>query len=122
MELDPPSRILLESNPALDQIGFGRPVVTKNADSSTELMLSIRTVNGYTLQSGPFSRQKELDSSVLLDVLPLSQEGWDSEMTCFGVRLEIDGGELLLDNGNQFGRSGFGLAWRQPVVQHRERP
>jgi hypothetical protein len=36
--------------------------------------------------------------------------------------LEIDGGELLLYNGNRFGRSGFGLAWRQPVPPPQERP
>jgi hypothetical protein len=112
------SRALLEPNPGLGQIGFGRPVVTRKAGSAAELMLSVRTVNGYTLRSGPFSLQKAIDPSDLRELLPLGQEGWDSEMTCFGVRLEIDGGELLLYNGNQFGRSGFGLAWRQP---HQER-
>lgn len=116
------SRTLLEPNPALGQIGFGRPVMTAKGGSITELMLSIRTVHGYTLCSGPFSIQKTIDPTGLRDVLPLSPEGWDSEMTCFGVTLEIDGRELLLYNGNQFGRSGFGLAWREPAAPLEERP
>jgi hypothetical protein len=116
------SRVLLEPNSALGQIGFGRPVVTAKAGSVAELMLSIRTEYGYTLCSGPFSLQKAIDPTNLSEVLPLSPEGWDSEMTCFGVTLEIDGGELLFYNGNQFGRSGFGLAWHKPVAPLQERP
>jgi hypothetical protein len=38
-------------------------------------------------------------------------------MTCFGVTVELEGGELLIYNGNQFGRSGFGLAWRRTAVR-----
>jgi hypothetical protein len=112
-----PSRILLEPNRLVGEIGFGRPVVTKKAESVAELMLSVRSVNGYTLRSGPFSLERAIDPNDLCDVLPLSQEGWDSEMTCFGVTVELEGGELLIYNGNQFGRSGFGLAWRRTAVR-----
>ena len=34
-------------------------------------------------------------------------------MTCFGAPLTVDKRELLFYNGNQFGRTGFGIAWRE---------
>jgi hypothetical protein len=40
----------------------------------------------------------------------LSDEGWDSEMQCYPHLTIVDGTPYLLYNGNQFGRSGFGVA------------
>jgi len=75
-------------------------------------MLSIRSVDGYRLCAGPVSLDAPLDLASLQEVLPLSRDGWDSEMMCFGVTQELDGRDVLIYNGNQCGRSGFGLAWR----------
>lgn len=45
------------------------------------------------------------------DPLPRGGTGdWDSEMQCYPHVFEMDGKVLLLYNGNQFGRFGFGVA------------
>lgn len=36
--------------------------------------------------------------------------GWDSEMQCYPHAFELDGEIILLYNGNEFGRAGFGAA------------
>jgi hypothetical protein len=109
---DGPSRVLLQPDTSLGQIGFGRPVLMRKRGQNPELMLSIRSVDGYRLCAGPFSLDAPLDLASLQEVLPLSRDGWDSQMVCFGVTQELDGRDLLIYNGNQYGRSGFGLAWR----------
>jgi hypothetical protein len=110
------SRTLLEPDPSKGQIGFGRPVVLFGDEKA--LMISVRTVDGYRLQHCPFRLASSVDSSKLSDVLPLTRQHWDAQMTCFGVRLELDEGQLLFYNGNRFGESGFGLAWHpSPVSQ-----
>jgi hypothetical protein len=115
------SRIVLEPSRSTGEIGFGRPVLTRKTGFIAELMLSVRTIDGYTLRSGPFFLNKTTNATSMQNVLPLSPEGWDSEMTCFGVTLAMEGGELLIYNGNQFGRSGFGLAWRWADAQRQGR-
>ncbi|HSX15569.1 MAG TPA: hypothetical protein VLF40_02155 [Candidatus Saccharimonadales bacterium] len=40
----------------------------------------------------------------------LSKSGWDSEMMCYPNIFECKGSTYLLYNGNNFGRSGFGIA------------
>ncbi len=109
---DGPSRVQLQPDTSLGQIGFGRPVLMRKGGQNPELMLSIRSVDGYRLCAGPFSLDAPLDLASLQEVLPLSRDGWDSQMVCFGVTQELDGRDLLIYNGNQYGRSGFGLAWR----------
>jgi hypothetical protein len=47
------------------------------------------------------------DDDPFLDVTPGQ---WDSEMQCYPHVFEFDGRVRLLYNGNEFGRSGFGLA------------
>lgn len=44
--------------------------------------------------------------------LPPSPSGWDSEGIAYPYHFELFGRELLFYNGNQFGRSGFGIAER----------
>lgn len=40
----------------------------------------------------------------------LSADGWDSEMICYPHIFEMDGKILMLYNGNNFGKEGFGIA------------
>ncbi len=47
------------------------------------------------------------DRSVELEV---SASGWDSEMICYPFVFNLRGRRLMLYNGNDYGRSGFGLA------------
>jgi hypothetical protein len=47
------------------------------------------------------------DTNAGIDV---SLGNWDSEMLCYPHLFEMDGEVYLMYNGNEFGRSGFGLA------------
>lgn len=47
------------------------------------------------------------DSQAGIDV---SEDGWDAQMQCYPHTFELDGKVYMLYNGNEFGRSGFGLA------------
>ncbi len=47
------------------------------------------------------------DNEVGIDV---SKEGWDSEMICYPFVFDHKGKRYMLYNGNDYGRSGFGLA------------
>lgn len=42
--------------------------------------------------------------------IDLSETGWDSEMMCYPHVFHCNGEILMLYNGNEFGRDGFGLA------------
>ena len=42
--------------------------------------------------------------------IEVATDGWDSEMLCYPHVFECEGRTYLLYNGNEFGRSGFGLA------------
>lgn len=42
--------------------------------------------------------------------IDVSGEGWDSQMQCYPHTFELDGRIYMLYNGNEFGRTGFGLA------------
>ena len=53
---------------------------------------------------------RRLDDEVGIDV---SAEGWDSEMIEYPHVFDADGRRLMLYNGNDYGRTGIGLAeWR----------
>ena len=47
------------------------------------------------------------DEEVDLDV---SDSGWDSEMICYPYIFDHKGNRYMLYNGNDFGKTGFGLA------------
>ena len=102
--------------PSLDagEIGFGRPVLWHGADGSARLVLSRRTVRGYALMQSRWP----IVGGAPVELEPLLRPGpdaWDSEMTCFGAFCQSANAELLLYNGNRFGRSGIGLASRGRV-------
>jgi hypothetical protein len=42
--------------------------------------------------------------------IDVAEEGWDAQMQCYPHVFAVDGKVYLLYNGNEFGRSGFGLA------------
>jgi predicted GH43/DUF377 family glycosyl hydrolase len=47
------------------------------------------------------------DSAPMIEV---ASSGWDSEMVCYGTRLDTAHGNFLLYNGNAYGKDGFGAA------------
>lgn len=94
------------------EIGFGRPVLWRE-EGRASLIISVRTEQGYELRSisnGP-------DGLRRTPVLDGDTEDWEVLMTCFGSACVVDGWEYLFYNGNQFGRSGFGVARREPQAQ-----
>ena len=42
--------------------------------------------------------------------IDVSKDGWDSQMQCYPHTFALNGKIYMLYNGNEFGRSGFGLA------------
>ena len=45
-----------------------------------------------------------------LPMIDVAASGWDSEMVCYGSRLDCASGKFLLYNGNAYGKDGFGAA------------
>ncbi|MCC8937324.1 hypothetical protein H8A99_12775 [Bradyrhizobium sp. Arg68] len=91
---------------------IARPVVMK-ADGGYRMIYSARrlgeTYRIYSATSGD-GLSWERDTSPLIEV---AASGWDSEMVCYGSRLETPDGDFLLYNGNAYGKDGFGAArWR----------
>jgi hypothetical protein len=103
-------RVLMAPDVAAGEIGFGRPVLAPR-EGGARLMLSVRTRDGYRLvetspEIAPDKRPEMTD--VALDPL----EAWEQQMTCFGAVCRAGDNELLFYNGDGFGRTGMGLAWR----------
>jgi hypothetical protein len=93
-----------------DEFGFGRPWVYKDNDLY-KMYYSIRSRTkpykmGYaeSLNGRDWERK---DESVDLQV---SQEGWDSEMICYGAVINVKNRNFMFYNGNNHGETGFGYA------------
>jgi hypothetical protein len=93
-----------------DEFGLGRPFV-RVAGDRYELWYSVRT-RARTYRIG-FATSRDgvswtrRDDEAGIDV---SEEGWDCEMICFGSVLVTRYGTYLFYNGNDYGRTGFGVA------------
>ena len=108
---DGASTALMSPDVDAGEVGFGRPVVFTGAGGVRRLMLSVRTREGYrlvetTADFGPAGRP------ALETVIPAPLAAWEQEMTCFGAPCAVNGHQLLFYNGDGYGRSGMGLAWR----------
>ena len=97
------------------EIGFGRPRVETLPGQDPILMVSVRTEQTYTLMTCPWN-EGPVDPSRLAPVIDTAGQAWASEMTCFGATCQIGERTLLFYNGNGFGRTGFGLAYRDLTV------
>jgi hypothetical protein len=86
-------------------------VAWTEASGAETLLVSRRVYGGYRLEQAPYASVEE-GGACFVPALDGAPEAWDAEMTCFGAPLRIGGRDLLFYNGNRFGRSGFGLAWR----------
>ena len=78
------------------------------------MMLSVRSEAGYSLVQAPlagFDARRPAFQPVLTE----PAEPWETQMTCFGAPCRAGPRELLFYNGDGFGRTGFGLAWRDAV-------
>lgn len=90
--------------------GYGRPCVLRDGDGFA-MWYSVRWRDrGYRLgyaRSPDGIAWTRRDAEVGLDV---SAEGWDSEMLCYGAVVPTGFGTYLFYNGNDYGRTGFGVA------------
>ena len=96
--------------PYLDnEHAIARPVVTK-VDGGYRMIYSARrlgeTYRIYSATSNDGLSWRR-DCLPMIDVAP---SGWDSEMICYGSRLDCADGNFLLYNGNGYGKDGFGAA------------
>jgi hypothetical protein len=93
-----------------DEYGFGRPHVEK-IDDGYRMWYSVRSHSknyriGYATSIDGISWVRK-DDEVGIDV---SSSGWDSEMMCFASIIENEHGRYMFYNGNDYGRTGVGVA------------
>lgn len=99
--------VLLEPDRAAGEIGFGRPWV-ESEDHEYSMLISVRRTSGYHLVSAMSG--DGIEWSIGPPAIDTGPDVWDSEMVCYGAVFEANGSRYLLYNGNQYGRSGFGMA------------
>jgi len=89
---------------------FSRPTVIK-IDGIYKMWFSYRRGDGTKYRIGYAYSQDGIDwireKNSGIDV---SNEGWDSEMICYPFVFSHKGETYMLYNGNDYGKSGFGLA------------
>lgn len=104
---DGPARVLMAPDLEAGEVGFGRPVITPDG----RLMVSLRTHAGYRLVETDLDFDPQTRPP-FMPVVPPPFEPWEAAMTCFGAPCVAGANELLFYNGDGYGRSGLGLAWR----------
>lgn len=91
--------------------GYGRPFLTRRPNGSYDMWYSERWRDrGYRLAHATSEdgiRWVRSESGAGLDV---SSEGWDSEAVCYCAVQTTDFGTYMFYNGNDYGRTGFGVA------------
>ena len=93
-----------------DEFGFGRPWVMKT-DFGFEMYYSVRTKSmgyrlGYATSADGYTwerKDRELNFSV-------GSEDWENESVCYPCVVDVNGKRYLFYNGNQNGKTGFGVA------------
>ena len=93
-----------------DAQAFSRPTVFKD-DDGYHMWFSYRSGDGtkyrigYAYSPDGLNWDRKKDSGI--DVSP---DGWDSEMICYPFVFYHKGKKYMLYNGNDYGKTGFGLA------------
>ena len=93
-----------------DEYAIARPWVVRDADRY-RMWYSHRGTSyriGYA-ESLDGVRWERLDGRAGIDVSP---DGWDSEMVAYPAVIRTGGREWMFYNGNGYGRTGVGCAWR----------
>lgn len=93
-----------------DEFGFGRPWVMKK-ENGFEMFYSVRTKSlgyrlGYATSEDGYSwvrKDSELNFSV-------GSDSWENESVCYPCVVDVNGKRFLFYNGNQNGKTGFGVA------------
>jgi hypothetical protein len=90
---------------------FSRPTVVK-AGGIYEMWFSYRSGSGEKYRIGYATSEDGLIWDLKLDGagISVSSDGWDSEMIEYPFVLDHSGRRYMFYNGNQYGKTGFGLA------------
>lgn len=93
-----------------DEFGFGRPWVMKTI-FGYEMYYSVRTRSmgyrlGYATSADGYTWERK-DSELNFSV---GSEDWENESVCYPCVVDVNGRRFLFYNGNQNGKTGFGVA------------
>jgi len=89
---------------------FSRPTVIKD-EKGYHMWFSYRSGDGTPYRIGYAHSQDGLQWDRKSDSgIDVSKEGWDSEMICYPFVFDHKGKRYMLYNGNDYGKTGFGLA------------
>lgn len=94
------------------EYAFGRPSVIR-ADGIYFMWYAhraTRTIDTYRIGFASSQDGRRWDRKDALSGIDVSPSGWDSEMICYPCVFEHRGMSYMLYNGNDYGRTGFGLA------------
>jgi len=89
---------------------FSRPTVIKD-NQGYHMWFSYRSGDGIKYRIGyahsidGITWERKQDSGI-----DVSESGWDSEMICYPFVVDHKGERYMLYNGNDYGKTGFGLA------------
>ena len=99
-----------------DEYAFARPVVT-HTERGYRMLFSYRFGDasyrvGSARSNDGLSWQRD-DAAVILPHIEDggSESAWDGSMACYACPLQTGAREILIYNGNDFGRMGFGTAY-----------
>lgn len=94
---------------------FSRPTVIKSDDGLFEMWFSYRSGNGTPYRIGYANSHdgKNWKLDLKNSGIDVSTSGWDSQMIEYPYVFVHHGERYMLYNGNEYGRTGFGLAvWK----------
>ena len=91
---------------------FSRPTVARGSQGEYEMWFSYRSGTGEKYRIGhAVSKDGKTWRLALKEVgIDVSADGWDSEMIEYPFVLDHKGQRYMLYNGNEYGKTGFGLA------------
>jgi hypothetical protein len=93
-----------------DEFGIGRPWVIREPDRY-RMWYSIRSqARPYRIGYGESADGLAWERLDHLAGIEASADGWDSDMICYAAVIDAGGRRLMFHNGNQHGRTGFGVA------------
>jgi hypothetical protein len=116
------SLMQMRSADPLGWIGQGQEVIAPDIEAGDivigrperddgRLIVSVRTAQGYELMEGD-DPERAAGHPALTPVFEPPFERWETQMRCFGAPCRVGDHELLFHNGDGFGSTGMGLAYR----------
>lgn len=90
---------------------FSRPAVVRNPSGSYQMWFSYRgNANKYRIGYATSENGRDWRLALAEAGITVSSTGWDSEMIEYPYVFDHAGARYMLYNGNNYGKTGFGLA------------